>query len=223
VASIGRPATLTHTHTHRYRRTDVVSVRLAVLRHCQTAVVAFLCSFMLPSLSFCLPLLSSACVCVSVLCVVVRLHLCVCVCFHILVCMHVVNAAMSLCKLPAVCRLLSLLLSLMLLLLLLLFLSLPLSSLSFPCPCPAHKPARLLLVTLPVLAAAATLAIYCTRTRFSGSSLPFFHFFNKCFVHSAYAKLSQATINAMLCFWLLMLAFPVVFKERLLATYKLTA
>lgn len=140
---------------------------------------------------FCLSLSLACCCCARWACVV-----CVCsvlgVYFHILVCMHVVSAAMSLCKLPALCRR-----------------QLP----SFPCA-HARQAAR-------NCSCLSSLSLSSSCSPFSGSHLAscccsccccyccftlccfqfclllFSHFFaslfNKCLVHSAYAMLTAGS------------------------------
>lgn len=98
-ASIGRFATRIYRGTHTQAHTLTAVARLAVLHYCH---VDFLRSASV-SVSFFASLSLACCCCARWACVV-----CVCsvlgVYFHILVCMHVVSAAMSLCKLPALCR-----------------------------------------------------------------------------------------------------------------------
>lgn len=88
-----------HAHTQAQAHTCTAVARLAVLHYCH---VDFLHSASV-SVSFFASLSLACCCCARWACVV-----CVCsvlgVYFHILVCMHVVSAAMSLCKLPALCR-----------------------------------------------------------------------------------------------------------------------
>lgn len=74
--------------------------RLAVLHYCHVDFLRSACvsvSF-LPLSLFSLLLLCPLGVCCVCVCSVLGVY------FHILVCMHVVSAAMSLCKLPALCR-----------------------------------------------------------------------------------------------------------------------
>lgn len=97
----------THTRTHTAMCVYVcVSAHLTVLHCCHVDFFPeqhFVCA----GSSLCLFVVVVAC---CVCCVVTRESACVCVCaflcvyFHILVCMHVVSAAMSLCKLPPLCR-----------------------------------------------------------------------------------------------------------------------
>lgn len=105
VASIGRFATRTHQHTL------AAVARLAVLHYChvdflRSALLGLCHSFCLSLSLFLFCLLSSCCLLMLLLSACWACAVCSVpgVYSHILVCMHVVSAAMSLCKLPALCR-----------------------------------------------------------------------------------------------------------------------
>lgn len=85
---------------HTLAHTLTAVARLAVLHYCRVDFLRSACvsvSF-LPLSFFGLLLLCPLGVCCVCVCSVLGVY------FHILVCMHVVSAAMSLCKLPALCR-----------------------------------------------------------------------------------------------------------------------
>lgn len=89
-----------HRHTQAQAHTCTAVARLAVLHYCHVDFLhsASVSVSFLPLSLFSLLLLCPLGVCCMCVCSVLGVY------FHILVCMHVVSAAMSLCKLPALCR-----------------------------------------------------------------------------------------------------------------------